>query len=142
MPLTVLDAGAVAGFKIQNLPNVVDMIADVSGGETVVITAPMDTWSTAGFRLFYGTPGQMVERKIISYNQALSGPADISFSVGPATYVLRTTFVYGPDAGLLGSPGPATLDTGGGVTLPATLRLPVPTSLQGFSFTCSTAAGG
>ena len=39
-------------------------------------------------------------------------------------------------AGPLGSPGPATLDTGGASTLAATLRLPTPTSLAGFSFTC------
>ncbi len=44
---------------------------------------------------------------------------------------------YGPDAGPFGSPGPTTVDTSGGATLAATLRLPTPTSLSGFSFTCS-----
>jgi hypothetical protein len=68
------------------------------------------------------------------------GPADISFSVGAAAYTLHLTVTYNPDAGPLGAPGPATLDTGAG-TLSATLR-PNPTSLADFSFTCSTPGGG
>jgi len=140
VPLTVVGADAVAGFTIQNLPNVVQYVIDVSNGDAVVITAPMDPYDDTTSRLFYGTPSNMIERPITAYDQAVSGPADISFSVGSATYTLHTTFVFGPDAGPLGSPGPATLDTDNG-TLPATLRLPTPTSLSGFSFTCSTAAG-
>jgi hypothetical protein len=133
-PLTVVDASVIAVFTIQNLPNVVQYAIDVSNGDAVVITAPMDAYDYTTSRLFYGTPSKMIERPITAYNQSKSGPADISFSVGATTYTLHTTFVYGPDAGPLGSPGPATLDTGG--TLPATLRLPTPTLLSGFSFTC------
>jgi hypothetical protein len=135
--LTVLDAGAVAGFKIHNLPNIPQIVADVSNGDVIVITEPMDAWSYSGFRLFFGTSTNMIERPIVSYNQARSGPADITFTVGSTSYVLHTTYVIDPDASPLGSPGPATLDTGGTGTLPATLRLPTPTSLSGFSFTCS-----
>jgi hypothetical protein len=142
VPLTVLDGGAVAGLTIQNLPSVVQYVIDVSTGEVIVITQPMDAWGYSGFRLFYGTPGNMIERPITSYDQAMSGPADISFTVGSATYTLHTTYVVsGPDAGPLGGPGPATLDMDSG-TLQAMPRLPTPTSLSGFTFTCSSAAGG
>jgi hypothetical protein len=136
VPLTVVDAGVVSGFEIQNLPGLVQYVLDATNGDVLVVTAPMDAWGHSGFRLFYGTASQMVERTILQYDQSLSGAADISFSVGSATYVLHTTIVYGPDAGLLGGPGPATLDTGDASTIAATLRLPTPTSLSGFSFTC------
>jgi hypothetical protein len=52
VPLTVLNAGAIAGFKIQNLPNVVEHVADVGNGDAIVVTAPMDAWSTPGLRPF------------------------------------------------------------------------------------------
>jgi hypothetical protein len=141
VPLTVLDAGAVAGFMIQNLPNVVQYVIDVSNGSVVVVTAPMDASGYSGFRLFYGTPSNMIERPITAYNQSLSGPADIAFTVGSATYTLQTMWTFGPDAGPLGMPSGATLDTGTG-TISATIRMPTPTTLSGFSFTCSSAAGG
>jgi hypothetical protein len=141
VPLTVLDAGALAGLTIQNLPNVVQYVIDVSNGEVVVISAPMDASGYSGFRLFYGTQTNMIERPITAYNQAVSGPADIAFTVGSATYTLNTMWTFGPDAGPLGMPSTATLDTGTG-TLPATIRTPTPNSLPGFSFTCSSAAGG
>jgi hypothetical protein len=141
VPLMVPDGGAVAGFAIQNLPNVVQYVVDVSNGEVVVITAPMDPSGYSGFRFFYGTANNMIERPITAYDQSLSGPADIAFTVGPATYTLHTTFAFGPDAGPLGMPASATLDTSSG-TLSGTVVTPTPTSLSGFSFTCSTAAGG
>jgi hypothetical protein len=137
--LKVLDAGAVAGFKIQNLPNVVQYVIDVSNGDALVITAPMDDSGPSGFRLFYGEPGNMIERPITSYSQALSGPATIAFGVGPTTYTLQTMWTFGPDAGPLGMPSSVTLDTGGG-TIPATIRMPTPVTLSGFAFTCSTDA--
>ncbi|MGH7440234.1 MAG: hypothetical protein ACRENE_31465 [Polyangiaceae bacterium] len=137
VPLTVLDAGSLARFTVQNLPNVVQYVVDVSNGQVVVITQPMDAYDFTSSRLFYGTAAHMIQRPITAYGQALSGPASISFSVGSATYTLQTTVVYGPDAGPLGSPGPTTVDTGGAGTLAATLRTPTPTSLSDFSFTCS-----
>jgi hypothetical protein len=136
VPLTVLDAGAVAGFKVADLPHVPQLVADISNGDVIVITEPMDPWSYSGFRLFYGKPTQMIERPIVNYSQAVSGPADITFTIDSANYVLHTTYVFGPDAGPLGTPGPATLDIGSGA-LTATLRLPTPQNLSGFSFTCS-----
>jgi hypothetical protein len=137
VPLTVLDAGAVTGFGIQNLPNVVQLVADVSDGNVVAITEPSDAYDSTSLRLFYGPPGRMVERPVVMYSQSLSGPALITFTVGPALYIFRTTVVYGPDAGPLGSPGPASLETYDAGVLSATLRLPTPTSLAGFSFVCS-----
>jgi hypothetical protein len=136
VPLTVLDAGAAAGFKIQNLA-----VRRAVGRRREQRRRDRDHGADGrlgllGFRLFYGTPENMVERPITAYNQAISGPADISFSVGSANYVLHTTFVFGPDSGPLGSPEPAKLDIGGGVTLSATLVMPAPTSLSGFTFNC------
>jgi hypothetical protein len=134
--LTVVDPGAIQGFALQDLPGVVEYVADVSNGNVLVVTAPMDASSYSGFRLFYGTQGAMVERTIVAYDQSLSGSADISFVVEAATYTVHFTVEYPAEGGLLGSPGPATLDTGGGATLSVTLRLPTPATLAGFVFSC------
>jgi hypothetical protein len=144
VPLTVVGDTAIAGFDVQNLPGIVEYVADISNGDAIVVTAPMDDWEYSGFqlfRLFYGTPGHMVERPIVSWAMALSGGGAISFSVGSTTFSWNLTVVYGGDAGPLGAPGPGSLDTGAGM-LPVTLRIPTPTMLSGFSFTCSLSEGG
>jgi hypothetical protein len=148
VPLTVLDKGAIGGFKIQNLPNVVEHVADVSNGDAIVVTAPMDAWSTSGFGLFYGKADAMVEYPIISVNADDYGQY-IAFQMDGMTYNIFFNDPFGVDGG--GGPGPGTLYTDGGGADPAlqtvpgaltvTERTPTPTSLSGFSFTCSTAAG-
>jgi hypothetical protein len=149
VPLTVLDAGAIVGFKLQNLPNVIEHVADVSNGDAIVVTAPMDAWGTSGFRLFYGKADAMVEYPITSVNADDYGQY-IAFQMGGMTYNVFFNDPFGIDGG--GGPGPGSLYTDGGGADPAlqtipgaltvTERTPTPTSLAGFSFTCSTAAGG
>ena len=132
-PLKVVSDGTVSSMPIVNLPGVVDYVADVSDGTSIVVTSPMDLNSSADFHLFYGRPSAMQERKILSFNQALSGYPTIGFSVGSATYTMTISGTFDPDGG--GGPGPGTLDTGMG-TLDFTLRMPTPTKLSGFSFSC------
>lgn len=131
--LTVVDPSTVAGMPIANLPGVVAYVADVSDGTAIVVTSPMDVASSADFHLFYGTPDAMAERKIVSFDQSLSGYPTIAFQVGSQTYTMAIGGTFEPDGG--GGPGPGTLDTGS-AKLPFTLRLPTPTTLSGFSFTC------
>jgi hypothetical protein len=138
-PLTVVDPMLVMNFNVVNLPNVVQYLASVSNGDAIVITSPMDLATSADFRLFYGPPAQMAEYPITAYNVAHSGIGDIAFAVGSTTYTLHLTIVTGGDAGLLGTLGPGSLDTGSG-TFTATFQSPTPTTLTGYSFTCS--AGG
>jgi hypothetical protein len=149
VPLTVLDASAIAGFKIQNLPNVVEHVADVSNGDAVVVTSPMDPWGTSGFRLFYGKADTMVEYPILSVNADDYGEY-IAFEMGATTYNVFFNDPFTVDGGT--GPGPGSLYTDGGGADPAlqtipgaltvTERTPTPTSLSGFTFTCSSAAGG
>jgi hypothetical protein len=136
-PLTVVDVSAVAGMTIVNLPGVVAYVGDVSDGTAIVVTSPTDVSSSADFHLFYGTAGAMLERSIVTFSQALSGYPTITFLVGSTQYTMAIsgTGAFDPDAGLLGGPGPGTLDTGS-TTLPFTLRMPTPTTLGGFSFSC------
>ena len=117
-PLTVVDVSAVAGMTIVNLPGVVAYVGDVSDGTAIVVTSP-------------------TERSIVTFSQALSGYPTITFLVGSTQYTMAIsgTGAFDPDAGLLGGPGPGTLDTGS-TTLPFTLRMPTPTTLGGFSFSC------
>jgi hypothetical protein len=118
---------------IDNLPGVVDYVADVSDGTVIVITSPMDLNSSADFHLFYGRPSTMQERPIVSESQDASGYPGFAFGVGSATYNMSISGSSDPDAG--SGPGPGTLDTGMG-TLDFTVRMPTPTTLSGFSFTC------
>lgn len=138
--LTVVDAGAIAGFKIQNLPVQVEYVADVSNGDAIVITEPMDPWTYSGFRLFYGTSNQMIERPIITYNRTDTSD-DIAFTVDGATYTAHFTFPsligIGPDGSIdTAPPGPESLAAGAAGTLPMTERTPTPPTLSGFAFSC------
>jgi hypothetical protein len=132
-PLKVVSDGTVTAMPIVNLPGVVDYVADVSDGTVIVVTSPMDLASSSDFHLFYGRPSAMQEHTIVSFNQALSGYPTIGFTVGSTTYTMTISGTFDPDGG--GGPGPGTLATGTG-TLAFTLRMPTPTTLAGFSFTC------
>ena len=132
-PLTVVDPSTVTGLSIINLPNVVAYVADVSDGTSIVVTSPMDINSSADFHLFYGPADAMVERTIVTFNQALSGYPDISFQVGAAQYAMSIGGSFGADGGT--GPGPGTLDTGS-ASVTFTIRQPTPATLSGFSFTC------
>jgi hypothetical protein len=86
--LTVVDASAIAGFSLQNLPVEVEYVADVSNGEAIVVTEPMDPWGYSGFRLFYGTPSQMIER--VAGPKCVGRPRDAETAA--VTYNVLITF--------------------------------------------------
>jgi hypothetical protein len=135
--LTLLGGGAIAGFKLQNLPVLIVYVSDVSNGDAIVVTEPMDPWDNSGFRLFYGAPSQMIERPIVAYNRS-DGSDDVSFGVDGATYAAHFTFpafAFDVDGGAA-PPGPESLDAGAAGTLSMTQRVPTPTTLSGLSFTC------
>jgi hypothetical protein len=136
--LVLVSATAVQGMPAIDLPGAVSYVADANDGEAIVVTAPLeDDQGSAAFHLFYGTPGAMVERHIVSFDQSLSGYPTIGFTVGSQTYIMSISSVpSASEGGLFDAPGPVTLviGDGGGVTF--TLRLPTPTTLVGFTFTC------
>jgi hypothetical protein len=134
--LTVVAPSTVGGMPIQNLPHVPMYVADASDGTSVVVTWPMDAYGTDEARIYYGTKSQMIERTITAYEESQSGDTNITFTVEAATYTVHFAIAFGPDAGPLGSPGPVTLDKGGTMEM-MTLRLPTPTTLSGFTFTCT-----
>jgi hypothetical protein len=134
--LAIVDAGAIDGFATQDLPALVEHVADVNDGDSIVVTQPMDPWGYSGFRLFYGTPANMIERPITLYNR---GDTDdfVSFTVDGAVYTADFTFqAFGLVDASRPPAGPESLTLGDGGTLPMTERMPVPTSLSGFSFAC------
>jgi hypothetical protein len=119
--LTVVDAGVVAGFRLQNLPGIVQHVADVSNGNAIVVTAPMDAWGTSGFRLFYGPAGKMVEYPIVTYNADDYGQY-VSFLIGGTTYNAFFNDPFEVDGGT--GPGPGSLYTGEGGPDPACMTPP------------------
>jgi hypothetical protein len=134
--LTLVAASAVQGMPAIDLPGAVSYVADAADGDAIVVTAPLeDDQGSAAFHLFYGTPAAMVQRHIVSFEQSESGYPTIGFAVGSQTYVMAISSVPF-DGGLGEAPGPVTLVTGNGGSVTFTLRLPTPTNLSGFTFTC------
>jgi hypothetical protein len=135
-PLELVDPATVKDLPATDLPGSVSYVADSSDGHAIVVTAPLENdVGTAGFRLFYGTTSSMQERPIVSFEQALSGYPSIGFTVDAQTFVMSISSLPPADGGLLNQPGPVTL-TGGGKTVPFTLRVPTPTNVTAFAFTC------
>lgn len=135
-PLTLLNKSAVRGMPAVDLPETVQYVADATDGESIVVTVPLDDEDSPAFHLFYGTTAEtMTERPIVSFSQALSGYPTFGFTVGSATYAMSIASVPS-DGGLFEAPGPVTLAKGDGSTVGFTLRMPTPTSLGGFAFTC------
>jgi hypothetical protein len=129
---------AVQGLPAIDLPGAVNYVADGSDGNAIVVAAPLENdEGSAAFHLFYGKPGAMIERPIVSFNQALSGYPSFGFTVGSQTYVMAiATLLPVPDGGPFGAPGPVTVTPGAGTAVSFTLRMPTPTTLSGFTFTC------
>jgi hypothetical protein len=136
--LTLVGPSALQGMSAIDLPGAVNYVADGSDGNAVVVTAPLeDDEGSAAFHLFYGKPGAMAERPIVSFNQSLSGYPSIGFTVGAQTYLMAIASLPPvPDGGPFGAPGPVTVTPGTGPAVPFTLRVPTPTTLSGFTFTC------
>jgi hypothetical protein len=135
--LMLVGPSAVHGMPVIDLPGAVNYVADGPDGEAIVVTAPLeDEQGSAAFRMFYGTSGAMVERPIVSFNQALSGYPTIGFTVASKTYVMAISSIPPADGGFFDAPGPVSLTEGDGASATFTLRLPTPKSLSGFAFTC------
>jgi hypothetical protein len=136
--LTLVEPNALQGLPAIDLPGAVNYVADGSDGNAIVVTAPLENdVGSAALHLFYGKPGAMVERPIVSFDQALSGYPSIGFTVDSQTYVMAIASLPPvPDGGPFGAPGPVTVTPGTGTAVPFTLRVPTPTTLSGFTFTC------
>lgn len=69
-------------------------------GEAFVIVAPQEAGSYDEFRLFWGAPARLSERKIQSVTRAKSigGPTNVTFAVDAGSAVLRYSFPYPPPA--------------------------------------------
>jgi hypothetical protein len=136
--LTLIGPSAVQSLAAIDLPGAVNYVADGPDGNAIVVTAPLENdEGSAAFHLFYGTPKAMVERPIVSFDQSRSGYPSLGFKVGSQTYVMAIASLPPvPDGGPFGAPGPVTVTPGTGTAVPFTLRVPTPTTLSGFTFTC------
>jgi hypothetical protein len=135
--LTVVDASALQGFTVKNLPGDVAIVlfADDPSGETFLLTRPVDDATDSSYRLFYGPKDAVAERHITNISESLSDSFYIQFSVGPASYAVSSSIVYGGDAGILGRPGGVTVQSDSSTeSFPVTW--PPPKTLSGASFQC------
>ena len=128
MLLTLLDGGAIKGFAIKNLPNVVSYVADASNGDSVVLVSAMNVETMADEHVFYGKPSQMVEAPLVSDNRDCCEVL-LTFTVNGAKVVANMVFSQG------GAFTTSSLQTTAGM-FGLKVRNPTPTNLDGFSFTC------
>jgi hypothetical protein len=139
-PLTLVDSNTVAGMTVVNTPNVIEYVADVSTGDVLMATLPMNgdmTSNDGGLSIFYGPLGDVAECTITAFEQSLSNYGTATFLVGGTPYVLAFATVNGPDSGPLGTFTLESLTPQGGSELGITLRSPTPTTVPtGLSFTC------
>lgn len=136
--LTIVDARALGGLSLANLPVQIEYVADLSDGNVLVVTMPMDPWGYGGARLYYGPASGLVERPIPNYVRTDSED-QVSFAGGAGTYTAHLTFppfVGISDGGPPPHGGPASLDTPDAGSLSMTERQPPPTSLSSLPFTC------
>jgi hypothetical protein len=139
-PLTLVAPATLSGMALVNTPNVIEYIGDVSNGDVLMTTLPMNedaTSTNGGLAVFYGPPGAVAERTITGFEQSLSNDGTMTFLVDGESYVLAFGTVNTPDAGLLGVFTLQGLTPQGGARLAVTLRAPTPATVPtGLSFTC------
>jgi hypothetical protein len=140
-PLTLVAPSTVSGMAIENTPNLIDYLADVSNGDVLLTTTPMNEDATSdngGLAVFYGSPAAVAQRTITAFEQTISNDGTMTFLVDGTPYTLAFGTVTGPDSGPLGVFTLQGLTPKGGAPLTVTLRSPTPTTLpSGLSFTCS-----
>jgi hypothetical protein len=138
--LTVVDASTVSGLAVVNTPNAISYLADVSNGDVILATVPLnddETSSDGGLAIFYGPPDAVAQRTITGFEETLSGNGTVTFLVGATTYVLAFGEVAAPDAGPLGAFALLSLTPQGSDALTVSLRAPTPTVLPPtLSFSC------
>lgn len=139
-PLMLLDASTVSGLEVVNTPNVISYLADVSMGDVILATLPMNVDEgsvNGGLAIFYGPPNAVAERPITAFAETLSGNGSVTFSVDGTPYTLDFGQIAAPDAGPLGTFSLLGLTPKGGDELMVTLRSPTPNALPpALSFAC------
>ena len=132
-PLTVESRSVLADFTLKNLPGEVTLeyVADLDDGSEIVVTRPTDDWTYRDFRLFWGSPSDLVEQFVTNVSRARSGGTTIEFRYDGRIATATFTWVLDPDTS---HPGPGTLSAGSEQGM--TQRFPTPTTLTGSSFTC------
>jgi hypothetical protein len=139
--LSLVAASTVSGMPIVNTPDVISYVADVENGDVLMVTVPMNEDPAAangGQSVFYGPPGQVAERTIVSFQQSLSNTGTLTFQVDGVPTTLAFGTVATPGGSPLGTFTLNSLTPQGGAPMSITLRAPTPTSTPPeLSFTCS-----
>lgn len=138
--LALVPPSTVAGMKVTNTPNVIQWVGDVANGDAIMATTPMNPefdGTTGGLAVFYGPKSAVAQRKVVAFQQSLSGDGTVAFLVGSTQYTLALGMEPGPDAGPFGELALQGLTPDGGAEMGTFIRKPTPTSLpEGLSFTC------
>jgi hypothetical protein len=126
--LETLDASAVSGLPVRNLPGTIHLehFATSDDGNRIVVTAPDVDERYQDFRLFYGPPAGLLERHIVDVSRG--SYTNIRFTVDgrEATAVFSSPLSPGVES---------TLSIGG--TRHALVLAPTGAAVDGLSFLCT-----
>ncbi|MBS2026597.1 MAG: hypothetical protein JST54_01730 [Deltaproteobacteria bacterium] len=137
-PLQLVDASTVASMPVVNTPNVVEYLADISNGDILLSTLPLsadDSSTNGGRSIFYGSPAGAAQRSLLAFSQSRSGNGSLSFGLDGATATVQFAWTAPTDGGAAYT-SVGSFNDGSGNTLTATVRVPVPATLDGLAFTC------
>jgi hypothetical protein len=101
------------GFAVRDLPSevVIEYVAKAESGELMLVVRPRDNWAYTDFRVFYGKPPQLPERRVDSVTRARDGGStEIVFEVDMATARAYFPVINSETNGF--EPGPASLALG------------------------------
>jgi hypothetical protein len=115
--LTLVPAAQVAALPVANIPaqTFIEYNATLSDGRALLVVRPRDDWTYQDFRVFFGSPGHMVERtvdQVVRYQDG--GSTTINFAVdgvpAVASFPVSLTGVAAPPTlTLAGTSFPLTL---------------------------------
>jgi hypothetical protein len=133
--LTMLASGDVLGLPLHDYPaeTIVEYVADVADGRLLVVLRPRDFTDYDEFRVFFGTPDHLDERRLLEISRARDGGSTtLDFDVDGERASASFPVEFVDEQFTPGAPSLTIADAELDVTLGSAER-----SLEGASYYCS-----
>jgi len=95
--LEVLSKSAIDDLELRNLPAgvAIEYFGTIEDGRDVLVVRPTDDWGYEDFRVFLGTPKNMLEREVMTVSRSKSGPTfiDLTLDGKPATLDFQISYL-------------------------------------------------
>lgn len=136
-PLQLMDPSVVSGMAVVNTPSTIEYLADVSNGDVLLATRPLNEAFDSlagGLAIFYGPPSRVAQRTVTAFSQSRSGNGTVSFDLDGAT----ASYQFGWNVTADGGSGNVLshFTDGTGSSLELVVRPSDPDALGAMSFAC------